>query len=101
MAHFRAVIQGQRGEASRLGSKTSGITTRLQTWGWDLEVDATHKDGADLAHVVLVNHSSGQRVPLLDLDLSKGLGSVNIADVVTFIYRTVADKVDVAHGRVA
>ena len=42
MAHFRAVIKGQRGEASRLGSKTSGIRARVQSWGYDILIDATH-----------------------------------------------------------
>ena len=33
MAHFRATIQGTRGEASRLGHKKSGI--RASVSGWD------------------------------------------------------------------
>ena len=37
MAHFRATIQGARGEASRLGGKSSGIYTT--TRGWNIGVD--------------------------------------------------------------
>ena len=33
MARFRATVQGMRGEASRLGSKDSGIRTNAN--GWD------------------------------------------------------------------
>jgi hypothetical protein len=40
MAHFRAVIKGARGEASRLGTKATGISTLLQTWGYDVVVNA-------------------------------------------------------------
>ncbi len=35
MAHFRAVIQGQRGEASRLGNGSSGMRAVVQTWGYE------------------------------------------------------------------
>lgn len=42
MAHFRAVIRGNRGEASRLGTKSSGLTAKLQTWGYDLRLDVSH-----------------------------------------------------------
>lgn len=33
MAHFRGVVQGQRGDASRLGSAKSGLTVVAQAWG--------------------------------------------------------------------
>ena len=89
MAHFRAVIHGQRSAASRLGSKASGISTLLQTWGWDVSIDARHEDnGKDMALVELVNHSTGKRIPLLDLTLS----ARDYNDVVTFVYRTVDKK---------
>lgn len=72
MAHFRAVVRGSRGAASRLGTKTSGISTLLQTWGWDVQVDAWHSSGEDVAMVVLVNHSTDERRWVADLDLSNG-----------------------------
>ena len=91
MAHFRAWIRGQRGEASRLGSKASGMTTRLQTWGWDVEVSAIHSEvqKQDGALVEIVNHTTGQRIPLLGLNLSAEYYN----DVVNYIYRTVDEKV--------
>lgn len=36
MAHFRGVIQGQRGEASRLGSRR--LETTAQAWGGQITV---------------------------------------------------------------
>jgi len=88
MAHFRAVIKGARGEASRLGHKATGISTLLQTWGFDVRVTCEHQDGKDSASIELVNHSTGQRIPLLDLNLSAN----DYRDAVTFIYRTVDEK---------
>lgn len=38
MAHYRAVIQGMRGEASRLGSQNSGIDTSVNGWKGGVEV---------------------------------------------------------------
>jgi len=74
VAHFRAVIRGSRGEASRLGHKSSGIYARVQTWGWDVVVDARHneQDGNDWAEVELVHHTTGQRVAVLDVNLTTG-----------------------------
>ncbi|HTF40870.1 MAG TPA: hypothetical protein VK754_09790 [Propionibacteriaceae bacterium] len=92
MAHFRAVIMGARGEASRLGHAGTGISTLLQTWGWDVRVTAELQKGQDNALIELVNHTTGQRIPLLDLNLS----AEDCDDVVTFIYRTVDEKTSAA-----
>lgn len=40
MARFRAVIRGQRGEASRLGSKLSGISASVNGWNAGVKVNA-------------------------------------------------------------
>lgn len=42
MAHFRAVIKGTQGEASRLGDKKNGISAKVQTWGQDLLISVQH-----------------------------------------------------------
>lgn len=96
MAHFRAVIHGARGEASRLGHKTTGISTLLQTWGWDVDVSATHNEhtGKDTAHVTLRNHSDGTSVPLLTLNLSAD----KINELVKDAYRVVAERVCEVNG---
>lgn len=51
MAQFRAVIRGQRGEASRLGSKNSGIDARINGWTSGVRVAARHEDGVDVFDV--------------------------------------------------
>ena len=53
MAQFRAIIQGQRGQASRLGSKTSGIYAQVNGWNLGVEVTGYHdKDtGKDIFRV--------------------------------------------------
>jgi hypothetical protein len=65
MAHFRAVIQGARGEASRLGTKKTGIYARVQTWGKDLAIQVTHDEqtGEDVATVWLMPHGSPSETP--------------------------------------
>lgn len=59
MAQFRAVIKGQRGEASRLGSKGSGIVAHID--GWDSGVSvygSTHEDGGDVFGIYVTGGSN-------------------------------------------
>jgi len=74
MAHFRGVIHGQRGEASRLGSKQSGLYARVQSWSFDVVVEVRHnkQDNEDWAQFELVPHNGGQTVPILDVNLTTG-----------------------------
>lgn len=77
MAHFRGYVAGSKGEASRLGGKASGIVTRLQTWGWDVEVAARHMttrgpDGQDVASIELVHHATGERRHIAFVNLTTG-----------------------------
>ena len=44
MAQFRASIQGQRGPASRLGNKKTGITAYVQGWNGGIRIEARHTD---------------------------------------------------------
>lgn len=44
MAHFYGTLQGQAGSASRLGSKNSGITSTVETWGCELRASIDHYD---------------------------------------------------------
>lgn len=58
MAHFRAIIQGSRGEASRLGGKESGVTVEAQSWEGKVVTRLWHdeKSGLDMAEVSLAKH---------------------------------------------
>lgn len=47
MAHFRATIVGQKGEASRLGSKRSGLTVTANSWHCGVTVEVEHNRQAN------------------------------------------------------
>jgi hypothetical protein len=60
MAHFYGTIAGQRGEASRLGSKTSGLETVAASWEGAVSVRLYEKDGRDYCSVSLIPwHGNG------------------------------------------
>ena len=58
MAHFRAIIQGNRGQASRLGSKASGIEAYVASWQGAVAVRLSHdaETGKDTVSVMLTPH---------------------------------------------
>lgn len=51
MAQFRATISGNRGAASRLGSKASGMRIRANGWNVGAIVVLTHEHGKDVVRV--------------------------------------------------
>lgn len=51
MAQFRSVIRGMRGEASRLGSKQSGMSAHVDGWHTGATVRIDHIDGRDRVSV--------------------------------------------------
>ena len=54
MAHFYSVIQGNRGKATRCGSKSSGITATAASWGGAITVYvANDENGNDIFEVYL------------------------------------------------
>jgi hypothetical protein len=60
MAHFRGTLRGQRGEASRLGSKSSGLLGKLASWQGAVKVDLWEMNGTDMVRVTLTTHSNGE-----------------------------------------
>lgn len=56
MAHFYGTIQGSRGQASRLGTRGTGLTTYAASWEGAVRVYMYEKDGVDLVQVELVQH---------------------------------------------
>ena len=62
MAQFLASIRGQRGEVTRLGSKVSGVTARINGWNSGVTVRAAHVDGKDVFHVYRTGGSNGAEV---------------------------------------
>ena len=59
MAHFRGTIQGGRGEASRLGHKSSGLSVTAASWQGKVTIWLYEKDGVDYARIALAPHSNG------------------------------------------
>ncbi len=54
MATFRGVIQGNRGEASRLGNRT--LRTEAQSWSGKITVELFQRDGRDMCEIYLDSH---------------------------------------------
>lgn len=54
MAHFYGVLQGARGEASRLGHKSSGLRATAASWQGAVRTELYEKDGEDYALVQLL-----------------------------------------------
>ena len=61
MAHLRATIKGTRGEASRLGTKASGLTVTANGWDTGVKVYVQHVDGRDRVTVLRTGGSHGGR----------------------------------------
>ena len=55
MAHFYGTLKGARGQASRLGTKKSDITTVAASWQGAVEVTLSHDEstGKDIASISL------------------------------------------------
>ena len=47
MAHFYATIKGSHGEASRLGTKNSGIHARVNGWDCGVEIIAEYNESTN------------------------------------------------------
>ena len=47
MAHFMGTVQGNRGEASRLGSKGGGMVARVNGWNSGVKVVAEYNAETD------------------------------------------------------
>ncbi len=64
MGHFRATIHGNCGEASRLGTKKSGLRVTAASWNGAIGIDLWHdqKEGVDMAEVRLQQHVNGAGV---------------------------------------
>ena len=58
MAQFYASIQGNRGEATRMGTKASGIDGHIRGWHVGCRVVCRHIDGKDVVSVYKTSGSS-------------------------------------------
>ena len=72
MAHFRGTVVGGRSEASRLGHKTTGLTTNCNTWNLGIKVEADHINGQDVFRVFKTGGSNGAISPELVTTVKSG-----------------------------
>ncbi len=71
MAQFRAQIIGNRGVASRLGSKDSGLRAQMDGWTGGVTVRANHwPKGSRAAEAI----AGGNAVDVFDIYATKGSG---------------------------
>ena len=61
MAQFYAEIKGNRGGASRMGTKSSGIYGHIRGWNIGAMVDISHVNGKDIVTVYKTSGSNGSR----------------------------------------
>ena len=60
MARFYASIQGNRGEATRMGTRNSGITGHVRGWSVGARVECTvNTAGEDVVEIWLTSGSDG------------------------------------------
>lgn len=65
MAHFRGTVIGGRSEASRLGHKSTGLTTTCNTWDLGIRIEAMHVDNQDVFRVFRTGGSNSATNPEL------------------------------------
>lgn len=77
MAKFRGIVQGQRGEASRLGGKSSGIHVQANGWHMGVKVNGyVNAAGEDEFEISLTGGSSGWCAPkIIGAFTKKDLGA--------------------------
>ena len=59
MAHFRGVVAGSRGKASRLGTKASGLQTVAQAWSGQVVVQLWESCGGEDCVTIEVEANGG------------------------------------------
>jgi hypothetical protein len=59
MAHFYGDLQGNRGQTTRCGAKSSGIDAHLRGWNIGVQVTVQHEDGHDTVYVYRTCGSNG------------------------------------------
>ncbi len=59
MAQFKGTVKGQRGEASRLGGKKSGLEVTANGWNDGIRISVKHIDGKDMFTIYRTAGSNG------------------------------------------
>jgi hypothetical protein len=58
MAQFYAAIKGNRGQATRMGTKASGLWAHVRGWHIGCRVELSHIDGHDYVTIFLTHGSA-------------------------------------------
>jgi len=58
MAQFYGSMKGNRGEATRMGTKGSGMMAHIRGWGVGIRVELTHRNGTDICTVYKTSGSN-------------------------------------------
>ena len=74
MAQFYGNLQGNRGEATRMGTKSSGLSGHIRGWSVGCRVEMSHENGEDVCTVYLTSGSTGAKS-------SKLLGTFKASDL--------------------
>ncbi len=72
MSQFYASIRGNRGEATRMGSRASGISGHIRGWDVGVRVSGWDRFGDDVFDIYTTGGSNG--------DLSAYVGTVTLVD---------------------
>lgn len=84
MSHFYGTLQGGRGESTRCGTRSSGMTTHAAGWGGAIRVDLFERDGKDFYRVSIQpwKGSGGTNLTLVEgpLDARDPLAAVFLPD---------------------
>lgn len=65
MSHFYGTLQGHRGQATRCGSKESGIDAVAASWEGSVRVYAFQRDGRDYVRIAFDSwHGAGRELTL-------------------------------------
>lgn len=71
MARFRGSVQGNRGEATRLGG-SAGMTAKVDGWDVGVEVEAGDDDGSDVFRVYATGGSNHRVSERFVAEIKKG-----------------------------
>lgn len=71
MAQFYASIQGNRSEATRMGTKDSGMRGHIRGWNIGAEVEMSHTSEGDFCRIYATggsNRPSGKLIAIISPD---------------------------------
>ncbi len=73
MSHFYGTLQGSRGQATRCGTRVSGVTTVAASWAGAVRCEAYERDGEDHVRVSFIPwQGRGTRRELYDGPIDPG-----------------------------